>query len=151
MPTRRTARVQPRRAFVDSGAWIALASADDAHHEAADAVFREAARFRTELVTTNLVLAEVHRFLLFRAGIRAAARTLDRVEASRMVVIEYATARHHAAALAWLRKLDDQVVTYTDAVSFAVVEATRCQAVIGFDHDFVVAGFRLWNAPTVSA
>ena len=36
---------------------------------------------------------------------------------------------------------------YTDAVSFAVTEAIRCPAAIGFDHDFVVAGFRLWQAP----
>jgi predicted nucleic acid-binding protein len=124
-----------------------LASADDGHHTAADAVFREAARAKTRLLTTNLVLAEVHRFLLFRAGIRAAAATLERIEASELVAIEYATARHHAVALGWLRKLSDHVITYTDAVSFAVVAATHCQAVIGFDRDFVVAGLRLWNAP----
>jgi predicted nucleic acid-binding protein len=147
LPTRRSPSIQPRRAFVDSGAWIALASLDDAHHAAADAVFREAAEVRTKLVTTNLVLAEVHRFLLFRAGIRAAAATLDRIATSRLVVIEHATAQHHSAALGWLQKLHDQVVTYTDAVSFAVVTATRCEAVIGFDHDFVVAGFRLWKWP----
>lgn len=146
MPTRRAERAPPKRAFVDSGAWIALASADDHHHAAADAVFREATRARTRLFTTNLVLAEVHRFLLFRAGIRAAGGALGHIDASRILVIEFATAAHHAVALGWLRKLSDQVITYTDAVSFAVVVATRCEAVIGFDQDFVVAGFRLWNA-----
>jgi predicted nucleic acid-binding protein len=145
LPARRRASVRPRRAFVDSGAWIALASADDAHHAAADAIFREASEAKTKLVTTNLVLAEVHRVLLFRAGIRAAASTLERIAMSRLVVIESATAQHHSAALGWLRKLHHRVVTYTDAVSFAVVTATRCEAVIGFDPDFVVAGFRLWK------
>ena len=76
MPDRRRPGAPPRRAFVDSGAWIALASADDRYHGAADGVFREAVRARTSLVTTNLVLAEVHRFLLFRAGIRAALAAL---------------------------------------------------------------------------
>jgi predicted nucleic acid-binding protein len=137
----------PRRAFVDSGAWIALASADDGHHAAADAIIRQAARARTKLFTSNLVIAEVHRFLLFRAGIRAAAAALAHIEASHLVVIEYATASHHVAALGWLRKLSDQIVTYTDAVGFAIAVATRCNAVIGFDRDFLVAGFRLWNAP----
>jgi predicted nucleic acid-binding protein len=148
LPARRTSGIRPRRAFVDSGAWIALASADDTHHAAADAVFREAASAATKLVTTNLVLAEVHRLLLFRAGIRAAVTTLARIEASGMVTIEFATHDHHVAALGWLRKLHDQVVTYTDAVSFAVVAATRCQAVIGFDSDFIIAGYRLWNKPS---
>jgi predicted nucleic acid-binding protein len=101
------------------------------------------------LVTTNLIFAEVHRFLLFRAGIRAASVTLARMAAIPLLSLEHATAGHHAAGLAWLKKLDDQIITYTDAVSFAVVTATRCQAVIGFDRDFVIAGFRLWNAPSV--
>jgi uncharacterized protein len=148
LPSRRKVAAFPRRAFVDSGAWIALASADDHHHGAADAAFRAAALARAQLVTTNLVLAEVHRFLLFRAGIRAAGAALAHIHASRLVTIEFETGAHHTAALAWLRKLDDQVITYTDAVSFAVVSATSCEAVVGFDSDFVVAGFRLWGSPT---
>ncbi len=36
-------------------------------------------------------------------------------------------------------------VTYTDAVSFAVMEALACRHVIGFDQDFPAAGFTLWN------
>ena len=35
--------------------------------------------------------------------------------------------------------------TYTDAVSFAVVEAAGCSHVLGFDDDFAAAGFSLWN------
>jgi predicted nucleic acid-binding protein len=85
--------------------------------------------------------------VLFRAGIRAASATLERIASSELVLIEHATAQHHAAAIGWLRKLHDQVITYTDAVSFAVVTATRCGVVIGFDRDFAVAGFRLWSGP----
>jgi uncharacterized protein len=147
LPVRRARDVPPKRALVDSGGWIALVSADDGHHATADAIFREAARSKTSLVTTNLVLAEVHRFVLFRAGTRAASGTLERIASSDLVRIEYPTARHHAAAIGWLRKLHDQVITYTDAVSFAVATVTRCEAVIGFDRDFAVAGFRLWNGP----
>jgi predicted nucleic acid-binding protein len=33
----------------------------------------------------------------------------------------------------------------TDAVSFAVMEATTCRHVLGFDRDFAVAGFTLWH------
>jgi predicted nucleic acid-binding protein len=35
-------------------------------------------------------------------------------------------------------------VTYTDAVSFTVVESAKCSHVLGFDEDFAVAGFELW-------
>ena len=66
-PPRRSAKL-----FVDSGAWIALFSARDQHHAEADALVREAIAQKVPLVTTNLVLAEVHRLLLFRAGARPA-------------------------------------------------------------------------------
>jgi predicted nucleic acid-binding protein len=97
------------------------------------------------LVTTNLVLAEVHRFVLFRDGPRAAAATIASIEASRLLSLEFATRAHHDAARAWLDRLDDHRVSYTDAISFAVMAAHRCEAVIGFDSDFVVAGFQLWR------
>src|SRR3954449_64533 len=73
--------------LVDSGGWIALLSARDQHHAEADTLFPRAVHDRVPLVTTNLVLAEVHRLLLFRAGIRAAATALDRIEASPRVRI----------------------------------------------------------------
>jgi len=130
-------RGAPDRLFVDSSAWIALLSARDRRHGDADAMFRRAAARRARLLTTNLVLAEVHRLLLLWAGVRAAARALDRFEASPLTVVEFATAEHH--------RLGGQPVTYTDAVSFAVMEATRCAAAMSFDRHFARAGFPLWR------
>jgi predicted nucleic acid-binding protein len=52
----------------------------------------------------------------------------------------------HRRAREWLAKLDDQVITYTDAVSFAVMTARRCRFALSFDSDFVIAGFELWRA-----
>ena len=60
--------------------------------------------------------------------------------------IEFATASHHRAARAWLAKLHDQKISYTDAVSFAVMNALRCKTAISFDRDFALAGFRLVKA-----
>jgi predicted nucleic acid-binding protein len=108
-------------------------------------MFRAAIEREILLVTTNLILAEVHRFILFRNGPRAAAATLMSIEASPLLTIEFATSAHHRAALAWLARLANQRVSYTDAVSFAVMDASRCEAALGFDNDFVVAGFELWG------
>ena len=64
---RRAARgAPPARAFVDSGAWLALRSRRDQHHLEADALFRDALGWRIPLVTTNLVMAETHRLTLFQ-------------------------------------------------------------------------------------
>jgi predicted nucleic acid-binding protein len=122
-----------------------LVSARDQHHAEADAAFRAAVGQRAALFTTNLVLAEVHRLLLFRAGPRAAAAALARFEMSDRLTIVFATEAHHRTAHAWLDRLGDQEISYTDAVSFAVMAATRCTAALSFDRDFELAGFPLWR------
>lgn len=136
---------EPGRLLVDSDAWIALRSRRDQHHAEADRLFRDALERRIRLLTTNLVLAEVHRLTLFRAGVQAVLRALERIDASRSVTIHFASAEDHAAARRWLERLAPHPVTYTDAVSFAVMEATDCRHVLGFDQDFAAAGFTLWG------
>ena len=86
----------------------------------------------------------MHRLTLFRVGVQAALRGLDRIDASPSVTIHFANAEEHRAARRWLERLAPRPITYTDAVSFAVMEATRCRHVLGFDQDFVAAGFSLW-------
>ena len=130
------------RVFVDSGPWIAFASARDGHHTEAALLFQRAVSTRVPLITTNLVVAAVQRLLLLRAGRAVAQVFLDRLDRSPALRLVFAKAEHHERARAWLDKLDDQVVSYTDAVSFAVVESERCSAVMTFDQDFTVAGFR---------
>lgn len=148
MPSRghRIARAAgPARLFVDNGAWIALRSRRDQHHAEADRLFREAVSRRIALLTTNLVLAETHRLMLHRAGVQPALRTLESFDASTSLTVHFATADDHAGARRWLERLAPRPITYTDAVSFAVMEATRCGHVIGFDHDFAAAGYALWE------
>jgi predicted nucleic acid-binding protein len=135
----------PGKLFVDSGAWLAFFSARDGHHAEADRLMRQAIHRKIPLLTTNLVLAEVHRLLLFRAGIRPAAMALERIGSSSNVSVTFSNAEIHQDAVAWLAKLSDQVISYTDAVSFAVMKASRCPLAFSFDHDFVVAGHRLWR------
>jgi predicted nucleic acid-binding protein len=146
LPSRppRTAHVAARL-FVDSGAWLALRSQRDQHHVAADRAFRTAIEARIPLVTTNLVLAELHRLTLFRAGYEAALRALERIQPSSGVSIHFATSDDHSAAREWLERLAPRPVTYTDAISFAVIRATKCTHVLGFDEDFAAAGFELWR------
>lgn len=149
MPKRRhaTARSRVTRdvVFVDSSAWIALFSARDQHHDEIDRAFHDAAGHRVRLVTTSLVISEVHRFQLFRAGITAAARALDAIDGSRLVRVVFPGADHHAGARQWIAKFADQPISYVDAVSFAFMHAEGLRAALTLDRDFVIAGFELWQ------
>jgi predicted nucleic acid-binding protein len=135
----------PARLFVDSGAWIALRSQRDQHHAEADRLFQDAVRRRLPLVTTSLIIAEVHRLTLFRVGVQAALHGLDRIDASPSVTVHFPDAEDHQAARRWLERLMPRPITYTDAVSFAVMAATGCRHVLGFDQDFAAAGYSLWR------
>jgi predicted nucleic acid-binding protein len=127
--------------FVDTSAWVALFSGRDQHHIEADRAFRTALARGVALLTTNLVVAELHRLLLFRAGTAAAAAAIERIDSSDCVTIGFADATHHRAALQWLDRLSNHRITYTDAVSFSVMAACGCGASITYDRDFAVAGF----------
>jgi predicted nucleic acid-binding protein len=141
------AAAAPARLFVDSSAWIALRSRRDQHHAEADRLFRHAVSRQARLLTTNLVLAEIHRLTLFRAGMQPALRALELIDASPSVTIHHATAVDHLAARRWLERMAPRPVTYADAVSFGVMETNRCTHVLGFDQDFAAAGFTLWRDP----
>jgi len=153
------------RLFVDSSAWIALLSARDRHHGEADAMFRRAAAQRPDerpvVLVRDLPGAVVELELLergerpvallderepvLRLGRGCVEPVVPRREASPLTVVEFATAEHHRAARLWLERLRGRPVNYTDAVSFAVMEATRCAAAMSFDRDFARAGFRLYR------
>lgn len=134
----------PAPVLVDSGAWIGFFSRRDEHHAEADRLVRRALQRKVPLLTTSLIVAEVHRLILHRVGVRAAAAVLDRIDGSPAVEIVFPDGAHHEAARRWLARLGDQSISYTDAVSFAVMEQRRCAAVLGFDRDFTVAGFVRW-------
>lgn len=129
--------------FVDSSAWLAFFSARDANHRAAVILFQEAIQRHAPMVTSSLVVAEVHRLVLHRVGIRAGAAVLDAIDGSAHLRLVFPEGSHHGAARRWLQKLSDRVITYTDATSFAIMEAERCSAAITFDRDFTVAGFQV--------
>ncbi len=129
--------------FVDSSGWLAILSASDRHHVSADAALRRLVAGRVRLVTSSLLLAETHRLVLHRVGIAAARAALDRIGGSAHVDLIFPTREHHAAALDWLAKLDDQAITYADATSFAIMRSLRIVRVLGLDRDFATAGFEL--------
>src|SRR3989440_1308304 len=137
---------EPASLFVDSGAWIALASARDQHHAEADSLFRIAATLRLPLLTTNLVVADVHRFLLHRAGTAVAARALDRLESSPRLAVEFVRPDHHRAARKWLARLRGHPGSHTDAGSLPGMPGRRRRAAPSLDPHFQPAALGPWRS-----
>jgi predicted nucleic acid-binding protein len=132
-------------AFVDTGAWIAAQVQHDPHHQHATAYFRDPPG-RTRLVTSNAVIGEVATWLVYH-GYRAQALLFrDRIsgaERAGLVRISWVTREIHTRAWDILERFDDQTFSFLDCTSIAIARDIGADYVVGFDTDFVIAGFEL--------
>jgi predicted nucleic acid-binding protein len=56
------------KAFLDTGAFLALADEDDKYHSAATPVYAELLQARAQLLTSNFVLSETYTLIRFKVG-----------------------------------------------------------------------------------
>jgi predicted nucleic acid-binding protein len=132
-------------AFVDTGAWIAAQVRRDPNHEAATAYFRDPAP-RTRLVTSNAVIGEVATWLVYHGYRSQAMLFRDRIsgaERADLVRIEWVTRETYQRAWDIFERFDDQAFSFLDCTSIAIARDVGADYVVGFDRDFLVAGFEL--------
>ena len=88
---------------------------------------------------TNFIVAETHALLLSRLGPTTAREWV----LQQLWPIVSVTDEHEARAREILRKYTDKTFSYTDATSFAVMEAMGLTSAFGFDPHFEQYGFSL--------
>jgi uncharacterized protein len=131
----------PAELFVDTSAWYPIADAGHPDHPVLAAALRRAVGEGRRIVTTNLVVAETQVLLLRRVGRRPALRFAEEVRREPMVVERGTGEVEERAVEHWLRRFQDQPFSFTDAVSFAVMERRGIREALALDHHFTVAGF----------
>ena len=127
--------------FVDTSAWLAVLDTDDANHPAASSVYPNALKSYRRLVTTNLVVAESYILIRRNLGHREATTFLDRIRISSRIEKVYADAELEGQAEEILQHYQDQLFSYADAVSFALMRQRNIEEAFAFDRHFTVAGF----------
>jgi predicted nucleic acid-binding protein len=135
--------------FLDTSGWLAAISRREAAHEPARAAYADQVLGGGTLVTTALVIAEMHVLLLTLGGPGAALRFLDGLAADPThEIIDVDRDLRLAAIERWLRRFADQEISLTDAVSFEVMRRRRLRRALALDRDFMVAGFELVPTPS---
>ena len=137
-----------RSVFLDASAWLAAVSAREPRHGEVSACYADLLRSSVRLVTTNLVLAEMHALLVRQRGPAPALKLLDVVrddQAHELVMIDEEL--HSAAIDRWIRRFGDQPFSLADATSFEVMRRLAIAEALTLDHHFAVAGFQLLPAP----
>lgn len=132
-----------RPVFVDTSAWFALADGGDSNHRQAAQRFRQLARERRTLLTTNHVIGETYTVLRVRLGSSVAHGFLRRARDSEVTQRVFISPEWEAAAEDILYQYVDQDFSYVDATSFVVMRRLNVREAFAFDHHFAIAGFAL--------
>ena len=128
--------------FLDTSGWFAALSPKEAKHRAAHAAYRAWIEGGDDLVTTNLVVAEMQILLMRFRGADEGLRFMDSLykdPSHEVVFVDRALER--TAVDHWLRRYRDHPLSLADAVSFEVMHSRGIRQALALDEHFELAGF----------
>jgi hypothetical protein len=130
--------------FLDTAGWFAALSPKEGGHDAARAAYADAVRRGLLLVTTPLVVAEMHTLIVRWRGPQAGAYFLETVfETGSHTLVPLDEGLFQAALSRWIRKFADKPISLADAVSFEVMRRERISHALTYDRHFADAGFTI--------
>ena len=127
--------------FIDTGAFLARYIERDQYHEAATEHWRTLQNDRRQCFTSNFVLDETITLLARRTTYRFAAERARHLFASTSLSILRPDKHDELAALNLFQKYADQNISFTDCVSFVLMEKHNVTCAFSFDRHFTIAGF----------
>ena len=137
--------------FVDSGAWIALVSRGDQHHDDAVETFKDLVQQNTQFLTTDYVIDETATRLIYRVNHSIAVQFLDLIKDSQetevLTVVEIDSLLFQEAERLF-RQYDTAELSFTDCTSFAVCRKYKISEAFAFDQDFTIIGIILRGEST---
>lgn len=131
--------------FVDTGAFVGRFLANDQYHEAALRLWDKVERTNETCVTSGPVLVETITLLARRSSAVFAVEKARLIYGSPRFTILRPSPGEEADALAVLLKYADQRVSFTDALSFVLMQRDSLRQAFSFDAHFPLAGFELWS------
>ena len=134
---------QREAAFVDSGAWIALALSRDPLHPQAREHWEILQSAGARLHTSLPVVIETFTFLERNANRDVALAWKSSIYKPGTVRILSCELRDLEQSWEYFRRKDLHKLSAVDATSFTIMKRARIRLAFTFDHHFAVAGFRL--------
>ena len=132
------------RLFVDTSAWAALADSTDANHELA-VLFRDEAAGKYRLITTNYILDELYTLLLMNVGYLQTVTFKRRIDfLTQQGTLQIIWILEDTANETW-RVFEqfnvDKQWSFTDCVSYVVMQQRQIIEAFTFDRHFAQMGF----------
>jgi predicted nucleic acid-binding protein len=127
--------------FADTGGFVALVDADDRNHRAARRFVRGLAKQGRSLVTSTYVVDEAITLIRLRVGHAAAVGFGERLLRTRWCRVVDIDEDLRRTAWDLFVRYDDQMFSFTDCTSFALMRSMSVSEAFAFDGDFGAAGF----------
>ena len=127
--------------FIDTGAFLARYIERDQYHAAATKHWRTLQNDRRPCFTSNFVLDETITLLSRRSTYEFAVERARNLFESTSLSILRANENDELAALELFQKYADQSVSFTDCLSFVLMEKQNIKCAFSFDRHFTIAGF----------
>jgi predicted nucleic acid-binding protein len=134
---------QGEPAFVDSGAWIALALSRDPLHGHAREQWEALRSVGAKLHTSVPVVIETFTFLERNANRDVALVWKESIYQTGTVKLIPCSLKDLEQAWEYFRRTDLHKLSAVDATSFVIMERAGIRLAFTFDHHFSVVGFRL--------
>ena len=134
---------QGETAFVDSGAWIALALSRDPLHPQARDQWEALRTAGAKLYTSVPVVIETFNFLERNANRDVALVWKESIYEPGTVRIQPCNLKDLEQSWQYFKRTDLHKLSAVDATSFVIMGRLGIRIAFTFDHHFSVAGFRL--------
>lgn len=131
--------------FIDTSLFKGLIDEKDEFHSKAIKLWQQFAKKNSSLVTSNYILDEVFTLVRIKCGAAKVNKLREFLEQSSHVLnIVRVTTDDEGDAWQWFGR-EDWKLSFTDAVSFAVMRRLEISTVGTFDRDFERAGFKIFS------
>ncbi len=131
------------RIFVDTGPYLAAFHERDQRYQKAVEVWNEVKRQKLVTITTNHILDELATLLARRTSYSFSFMKIRSVLES-SVLIERPDRTDEEEALKFFEKYADQQISFTDCLSFAVMQRLQLKQCFTFDRHFLDVGHEVF-------
>ena len=133
-----------RTVFIDTSGWLPLFTAREPQQAQVTEAFARLVEERRGLITSNLVVAELHGLVTRRRGTGIGLALLDQLHTDPRYEVHFVDRTLETAAIDhWIRPFRDQRFSLTDAVSFEIMRRDGIRQAFAIDRRFSAAGFEL--------
>jgi len=129
--------------FVDTGAWIALADVNDQHHNSAKNLYVLIQKKNIKLLTTDYIFDETVTWLHYKIGHDVACDWGNKILNSHMVDMIKVSDEYVYQAWKLFQKYHDQKFSFTDCISFVIMNLLEIDIVFAYDSHFSTMNFQL--------